>query len=158
MVNINAFDIGIWLPSIEIILNILPAKLKLALVLFKDLTYHSGVLKDWNSLTLTPAGVRALKWVIFRPFAFKRNHCSFIAYKWYPMNYRWKGLYLDKLVLCYFSLQDDLTRETMIKMVIKFCDISNPSKNWENYMRWTRLITEEFYLQGDEEKKRGLKV
>ena len=57
-----------------------------------------------------------------------------------------------------FSLQDDLTRETMIKMVIKFCDISNPSKNWENYMRWTRLITEEFYLQGDEEKKRGLKV
>lgn len=43
-------------------------------------------------------------------------------------------------------------------MVIKFCDISNPSKNWENYMRWTRLITEEFYLQGDEEKKRGLKV
>ena len=46
----------------------------------------------------------------------------------------------------------------MIKMVIKFCDISNPSKNWENHMRWTRLITEEFYLQGDEEKKRGLKV
>ena len=44
----------------------------------------------------------------------------------------------------------------MIKMVIKFCDISNPSKNWENHMRWTRLITEEFYLQGDEEKKRGL--
>ena len=42
-------------------------------------------------------------------------------------------------------------------MVIKFCDISNPSKNWENYMRWTRLITEEFYFQGDEEKKRGLK-
>ena len=30
-------------------------------VLATDLTYHSGVLKDWNSLTLTPAGVRALK-------------------------------------------------------------------------------------------------
>ena len=27
-----------------------------------------------------------------------------------------------------------------------------------NHIRWTRLITEEFYLQGDEEKKRGLKV
>ena len=28
----------------------------------------------------------------------------------------------------------------------------------KNLPRWTRLITEEFYLQGDEEKKRGLKV
>ena len=136
---VNAFDIEIWLLSFGIVLNILPSKLKVALVLLKDLTYHSGVLKDWNALTLTPGGVRALKWVIFCPFllASETNFCKRKQF---------------------FSLQDDLTRETMIKMVIKFCDISNPSKNWENYMRWTRLITEEFYLQGDEEKKRGLKV
>ena len=46
----------------------------------------------------------------------------------------------------------------MLKLLIKFSDISNPTKNWENYKIWTELICEEFFTQGDEEIKRGLKV
>ena len=44
------------------------------------------------------------------------------------------------------------------KMLIKFCDISNPSRQWETYKRWTRQICEEFHAQGDEERKRNLPI
>ena len=46
----------------------------------------------------------------------------------------------------------------MLKLLIKFIDISNPTKKWDTYSQWTQLICEEFYSQGDEEIKRGLKV
>ena len=46
----------------------------------------------------------------------------------------------------------------MLKMMIKFCDISNPSKEWDIYNKWTELICEEFYQQGDQEKAMKLPV
>jgi len=40
----------------------------------------------------------------------------------------------------------------MLKMIIKFSDISNPSKKYQNHVKWSQRVTKEFYRQGDEEK------
>ncbi|TPP64136.1 Phosphodiesterase [Fasciola gigantica] len=44
------------------------------------------------------------------------------------------------------------------QMVLKCADVSNPCRNWESYVTWANLITEEFFKQGDQEKERGLHV
>ena len=46
----------------------------------------------------------------------------------------------------------------MLKMIIKFCDISNPSKEWTIYNQWTETICEEFYQQGDDERLMNIPI
>jgi len=46
----------------------------------------------------------------------------------------------------------------MLKMIIKFSDISNPSKKYQNHVKWSQRVTKEFYRQGDEEKAHQLPV
>ncbi|KAI8905347.1 hypothetical protein DFJ77DRAFT_435422 [Powellomyces hirtus] len=44
------------------------------------------------------------------------------------------------------------------KILIKLADVSNPSKDWRVYGTWVRLILEEFYMQGDVERERGMEI
>lgn len=41
---------------------------------------------------------------------------------------------------------------------IHLSDISNPTKNWDLTLKWTELLFEEFFKQGDKERELGLKI
>lgn len=55
-----------------------------------------------------------------------------------------------------FSLESD--RLLVSKVVIKLADISSPLKEKELHVQWTDKIMDEFYAQGDEELRQGLKI
>ena len=44
----------------------------------------------------------------------------------------------------------------VLSLILHCCDISHPSKDWALHSQWTGLLIEEFFQQGDEERKRGL--
>ena len=41
---------------------------------------------------------------------------------------------------------------------IHLADISNPTKPWHLTLKWTELLFEEFFIQGDKERDKGLKI
>ncbi|KAJ1486439.1 hypothetical protein T484DRAFT_1576213, partial [Baffinella frigidus] len=43
-------------------------------------------------------------------------------------------------------------------VLLKCADISNPAKRLPIACRWALRVTDEFFMQGDEEKKRGFVV
>lgn len=47
---------------------------------------------------------------------------------------------------------------TFIKSVLHICDISNPSKPWLISKKWSDLVIEEFFAQGDIEKRQNLPI
>mmetsp|Transcript_8193 Transcript_8193/g.9088 ORF Transcript_8193/g.9088 Transcript_8193/m.9088 type:complete len:630 (-) Transcript_8193:52-1941(-) len=47
-------------------------------------------------------------------------------------------------------------RALLIKIILKSADLSNPSKPFPIARYWANMIQEEFFLQGDKEKKLGL--
>src|SRR5258708_5446938 len=44
------------------------------------------------------------------------------------------------------------------KILMKCSDVCNPTKDWPLYEKWCRLILDEWYIQGDSEKKLGFNV
>jgi len=49
-------------------------------------------------------------------------------------------------------------RLLILKMAIKCSDISNPARPPDLYKKWVDCIMEEFWCQGDEERKRGMNI
>ncbi|XP_055927756.1 dual specificity calcium/calmodulin-dependent 3',5'-cyclic nucleotide phosphodiesterase 1A-like isoform X3 [Argiope bruennichi] len=49
-----------------------------------------------------------------------------------------------------------LDKSKALSLVLHCCDISHPSKIWDLHHRWTLLLMEEFFLQGDKEHELGL--
>ena len=47
--------------------------------------------------------------------------------------------------------------QDFMDLLIHSADISNPTKTFEVYYKWAKLVVEEFYYQGDKEKELGLK-
>jgi hypothetical protein len=47
---------------------------------------------------------------------------------------------------------------TLMKSILHVCDISNPAKPWEISKKWSGLVIEEFFAQGDLEKRQNLPV
>merc|ERR1712032_1505745 len=45
-----------------------------------------------------------------------------------------------------------------LRLLLHMADISNPLKPFEVYKLWASRVVEEFFLQGDEEKKLGIPV
>ncbi|XP_015788070.1 calcium/calmodulin-dependent 3',5'-cyclic nucleotide phosphodiesterase 1B isoform X3 [Tetranychus urticae] len=43
-----------------------------------------------------------------------------------------------------------------LSLVLHCCDISHPSKQWDIHRKWTELLLEEFFRQGDKERELGL--
>ncbi|KAJ3322479.1 tRNA N6-adenosine threonylcarbamoyltransferase [Boothiomyces sp. JEL0866] len=56
------------------------------------------------------------------------------------------------------KLEDDADRHLVMEMVVKLGDLGNPVKTFERAKRWTNLVMEEFFRQGDREKAQGLPV
>merc|ERR1711991_224794 len=57
-----------------------------------------------------------------------------------------------------YQSRSDLPRSLLLQTLVHFADISNVTKQWPLAYKWSRLITAEFFNQGDEEKLRGLTV
>ena len=52
---------------------------------------------------------------------------------------------------------EDNEKQDYMDLMIHTADISNPTKIFDIYFKWAKLVVEEFYAQGDKEKKLGLK-
>ena len=57
-----------------------------------------------------------------------------------------------------FSLDDVRDRQLLVDIIVKCSDVSNPTKNNEISRCWTEKVMEEFFRQGDEERKLGLPI
>ncbi|KHJ89832.1 3'5'-cyclic nucleotide phosphodiesterase [Oesophagostomum dentatum] len=56
------------------------------------------------------------------------------------------------------ELLNESDRLLMAKMIIKMADINSPTKPYGLHRQWTERICQEFYEQGDEERKRGMPI
>ena len=45
-----------------------------------------------------------------------------------------------------------------MQLAIKCADVGHPSRNLELHLEWSSRICEEFYLQGDKERMKGMKI
>ncbi|XP_077789092.1 high affinity 3',5'-cyclic-AMP phosphodiesterase 7A isoform X1 [Podarcis muralis] len=63
--------------------------------------------------------------------------------------------HLDKEDLC---LTEENHRHLILQMALKCADICNPCRTWELSKQWSEKVTEEFFHQGDVEKKYCLGV
>jgi len=52
--------------------------------------------------------------------------------------------------------ESDEDKLQVLQMMIKCADVSHPARTWKVHERWSHLITEEFYRQGDRERELGL--
>ena len=48
---------------------------------------------------------------------------------------------------------DKSERSKVLSLVVHCSDISHPAKSWELHSKWTPLLMEEFFRQGDQEKE-----
>ncbi|XP_022089681.1 calcium/calmodulin-dependent 3',5'-cyclic nucleotide phosphodiesterase 1C-like isoform X2 [Acanthaster planci] len=55
-----------------------------------------------------------------------------------------------------FDMKDAGHKNFILQIALKCADICNPCRRWEISRRWSEMVTEEFYNQGDRE--RGLKL
>ncbi|CAM9360501.1 unnamed protein product, partial [Ectocarpus fasciculatus] len=67
---------------------------------------------------------------------------------------------LDSVISTYFSghLLKDKDRDVLLKALLHLADIGNPTKPWDVSKRWSDLVVQEFFAQGDREKEEGLPV
>eukprot|EP01128_Nolandella_sp_AFSM9_P008420 TRINITY_DN509_c0_g1_i3.p1 TRINITY_DN509_c0_g1~~TRINITY_DN509_c0_g1_i3.p1 ORF type:complete len:497 (+),score=57.95 TRINITY_DN509_c0_g1_i3:520-2010(+) len=56
------------------------------------------------------------------------------------------------------SHENEVHRELVAGMILKCADLSNPAKPFPIAKYWAQMVQEEFYLQGDQEQKRGMPV
>uniref|UniRef100_A0AC35G4E8 Phosphodiesterase n=2 Tax=Panagrolaimus sp. PS1159 TaxID=55785 RepID=A0AC35G4E8_9BILA len=56
------------------------------------------------------------------------------------------------------DLTNEADRVLMAQTLIKFADINSPAKPYQLHRQWTERICQEFYEQGDEEKRRRMAV
>ena len=51
---------------------------------------------------------------------------------------------------------EDNDKQDYMDLIVHTSDISNPTKIFDIYFKWAKLVVEEFYDQGDKEKNFGL--
>ncbi|XP_075465012.1 dual specificity calcium/calmodulin-dependent 3',5'-cyclic nucleotide phosphodiesterase 1A isoform X2 [Ascaphus truei] len=51
---------------------------------------------------------------------------------------------------------EGIDRAKTMSLILHAADISHPAKPWDMHQRWTNLLMEEFFLQGDKEAELGL--
>ncbi|XP_048238439.1 calcium/calmodulin-dependent 3',5'-cyclic nucleotide phosphodiesterase 1A-like isoform X10 [Haliotis rufescens] len=54
------------------------------------------------------------------------------------------------------SVPENIDKSKAVSLVLHCADISHPSKDWDLHKRWTDLLLEEFFRQGDREQELGL--
>ncbi|CAH1731872.1 unnamed protein product [Aphis gossypii] len=70
------------------------------------------------------------------------------------MSFHFQQLKTMKTLLA--SPEPTIDKSKAMSMVLHCADISHPAKEWSLHYRWTCQLLEEFFLQGDMEKKLGL--
>eukprot|EP00102_Acyrthosiphon_pisum_P024648 XP_016661858.1 PREDICTED: calcium/calmodulin-dependent 3',5'-cyclic nucleotide phosphodiesterase 1C isoform X3 [Acyrthosiphon pisum] len=70
------------------------------------------------------------------------------------MSFHFQQLKTMKQLLA--SPEPTIDKSKAMSMVLHCADISHPAKEWDLHYRWTSQLLEEFFLQGDMEKKLGL--
>lgn len=62
-----------------------------------------------------------------------------------------------KIMRSLLTLQEPtIDKSKALSLVLHCCDISHPAKHWDVHHRWTMLLLEEFFRQGDLERDLGL--
>jgi len=56
------------------------------------------------------------------------------------------------------SVYSDADRLTFVKAILHCADVSNPAKTWSISKKWSDLVIQEFFAQGDREKAESLPV
>ncbi|KAJ3285755.1 High affinity cAMP-specific 3',5'-cyclic phosphodiesterase 7A [Blyttiomyces sp. JEL0837] len=74
------------------------------------------------------------------------------------MHFDWIGKFKNKLNGVGFNFESKQDRKLILNIAIKCADVNNPAKPSESCRHWTELIMEEFFRQGDDEKKKGVPV
>ncbi|KAI8813746.1 hypothetical protein BJ742DRAFT_672305 [Cladochytrium replicatum] len=74
------------------------------------------------------------------------------------MHFEWIGKFKNKLNGPGFNFDIRADRKLLLNMAIKCSDVNNPAKRLDQCKKWTELIMEEFFAQGDEERRRGVPV
>ena len=64
--------------------------------------------------------------------------------------------FLKKCLAEDYKLEEN-DKQDYMNLIIHTADISNPTKVFDVYFKWAKLVVEEFYSQGDKEKTLGLK-
>lgn len=52
--------------------------------------------------------------------------------------------------------EPNVDKSKALQLVLHCCDISHPAKKWDLHHKWTMLLLEEFFRQGDLERELGL--
>jgi 3'5'-cyclic nucleotide phosphodiesterase len=52
--------------------------------------------------------------------------------------------------------EPNIEKSKALSLVLHCCDISHPAKKWDLHHKWTMLLLEEFFRQGDLERELGL--
>ena len=73
-------------------------------------------------------------------------------------HFDWIGKFKNKLAGSGLNLDVKPDRKLLLNMAMKCADINNPTKKLRNCKKWTDMIMKEFFAQGEEEKRLGLKV
>lgn len=70
------------------------------------------------------------------------------------MTYHFQQLKIMRTLL---TIQEPtIDKSKALSLVLHCCDISHPAKHWDVHHRWTMLLLEEFFRQGDLERDLGL--
>ncbi|XP_070570259.1 dual specificity calcium/calmodulin-dependent 3',5'-cyclic nucleotide phosphodiesterase 1A-like isoform X6 [Ptychodera flava] len=54
------------------------------------------------------------------------------------------------------SVPENIDKSKALSLVLHCADISHPAKDWPIHYRWTELLMEEFFRQGDKEQELGI--
>lgn len=65
---------------------------------------------------------------------------------------------LDSMAALNSVVIPDKDRTTLLRSILHAADISNPAKAWETSKKWSDLVVQEFFAQGDLEKAQALPV
>ncbi|KAI8925598.1 hypothetical protein BC831DRAFT_460229 [Entophlyctis helioformis] len=63
-----------------------------------------------------------------------------------------------KIATSSLKLEEEPDRQLVLEMAVKCGDLGNPTKRFDESKRWSFLVMEEFFRQGDREKQLGLPV
>jgi len=54
------------------------------------------------------------------------------------------------------DFQSESGKLLLVQMALKCADVAHPSKSWDLHQKWSKLISDEFFLQGDVERTKHL--
>lgn len=90
-------------------------------------------------------------------FAFRSKVVSIVLATDMAKHFKAHGKFKNKFI-SKPEIADESDLLMVMGAVIHAADISNPTRKWETCFRWTQLVLEEFFDQGDQERALGLPI